>query len=87
MSQVASHWVVNAYLLTFTGFVAVGGRLGDSLGHRGFLVVGVVIFGLASLAEGFAPGGTSLIATRALQGIDAAIVFPASWAMMTSIFP
>jgi EmrB/QacA subfamily drug resistance transporter len=87
MSQVASHWVVNAYLLTFTCFVAVGGRLGDVLGHRGFFVVGVAVFGLASLAAGFAQNGAWLIAARALQGIGAAIVFPASWAMMTSIFP
>ena len=87
MSQVASHWVINAYLLTFTCFVAVGGRLGDVLGHRGFFVVGVAVFGLASLAAGFAQSGAWLIAARALQGIGAAIVFPASWAMMTSIFP
>jgi EmrB/QacA subfamily drug resistance transporter len=87
MSQVASHWVVNAYLLTFTGFVALGGRLGDSLEHRGFFVVGIAIFGLASLVAGFAGDGGSLIAARALQGIGAAIVFPASWAMMTAIFP
>ena len=87
MSQVASHWVVNAYLLTFTCFVAVGGRLGDMLGHRGFFVVGVAVFGLASLAAGFAQSGAWLIAARALQGIGAAIVFPASWAMLTSVFP
>jgi MFS family permease len=82
MSQVASHWVVNAYLLTFTCFVAVGGRLGDVLGHRGFFVMGVAVFGLASLAAGFAPSGAWLIAARALQGIGAAVVFPASLAMM-----
>ncbi len=87
MSQVASHWVVNAYLLTFTCFVAIGGRLGDSLGHHGFFVFGVAIFGLASLAAGFAQNGAWLIAARALQGIGAAIVFPASWAMLTSVFP
>jgi EmrB/QacA subfamily drug resistance transporter len=87
MSQVESHWVVNAYLLTFTCFVAVGGRLGDVLGHRGFFVTGVAIFGLASLAAGLAPSGAWLIAARGLQGIGAAVVFPASWAMMTSIFP
>ncbi len=87
ISQVASHWVVNAYLLTFTCFVAVGGRLGDSLGHRGFFVVGVTIFGLASLASGFAQGGLWLISARAIQGVGAAIIFPAAWAMMTGIFP
>ena len=87
MSQVASHWVVNAYLLTFTCFVAVGGRLGDVLGHRGFFVSGIAVFGLASLAAGSAQSGAWLIGARALQGIGAAVVFPASLAMMTSIFP
>ena len=87
MSQVASHWVVNAYFLTFTGFVAIGGRLGDVLGHRGFFVFGTAVFGFASLAAGFAPNGAWLIAARAIQGVGAAIVFPSCWAMMTMIFP
>jgi EmrB/QacA subfamily drug resistance transporter len=87
MSQVASHWVVNAYLLAFTCLVALGGRLGDSLGHRGFFVLGAAIFGLASLAAGLAPAGAWLIGARAVQGIGAAILFPSSWAMMTTIFP
>lgn len=87
MSQAASHWVVNAYLLTFTCFVAFGGRLGDSLGYGRFFVLGVTIFGLGSLASGFAPGGSWLITARAIQGIGAAIIFPASLAMITSIFP
>ncbi len=51
LAPVATHWVVNAYLLTFTCFVATGGRLGDSLGHRGFFVFGVAIFGIGSLAR------------------------------------
>ncbi len=87
MSQVAAHWVVNAYLLTFTCFVAIGGKLGDTLGHRGFFVAGAAIFGLASLAAGFAPSGAWLIAARALQGIGAAITFPASLAMLSTAFP
>jgi EmrB/QacA subfamily drug resistance transporter len=86
-SQVLAHWVVNAYLLTFTCFVAVGGRLGDSLGHRRPFLAGVVLFGLASLAAGLAPDGASLVAARAVQGLGAALVFPACWAMMTRIFP
>ncbi|MEM7442623.1 MAG: MFS transporter [Pseudomonadota bacterium] len=87
MSLLASHWVVNAYLLTFTCFVAVGGRLGDTLGHRTFFVVGAAIFGLSSLAGGFSPWGEWLIATRALQGVGAAIIFPAALAMVTDAFP
>ena len=85
-SQIASHWVVNAYLLTFTCFVALGGRLGDSLGHERLFLMGVAIFGLASLASGLAQNGGSLIAARAIQGIGAAMVFPASWAIMTGTF-
>ena len=87
MSAVASHWVVNAYFLTFTGFVAIGGRLGDSLGHRGFFVLGAAIFAAASLLAGLAPSGGWLIAARALQGVGAAITFPASLAIMTDSFP
>ncbi len=87
MSQVAAHWAVNAYLLTFTCFVAIGGRLGDDYGHRDVFVAGIAIFGLASLAAGSAPGGGWLIAARAAQGIGAAVIFPSSWAMMTATFP
>ena len=87
MSDLASHWVVNAYLLTFTCFVAIGGKLGDSLGHRGLFVLGATIFAVASLAAGFATSGTWLIAARGLQGLGAAITFPASLAIMTSSFP
>ena len=86
MSATAAHWVVNAYFLTFTCFVAIGGRLGDRLGHRDFFVLGVAVFGLASLAAGFAQDGAWLIGARAVQGVGAAIVFPSSWAMMTSSF-
>lgn len=87
MLQVAAHWAVNAYLLTFTCFVAVGGRLGDDYGHRDVFVAGIAIFGLASLAAGSAPDGGWLIAARAAQGIGAAVIFPSSWAMMTATFP
>jgi EmrB/QacA subfamily drug resistance transporter len=87
MSQVAAHWAVNAYLLTFTCFVAIGGRLGDDYGHRDVFVAGIAIFGLASLAAGTAPAGGWLIAGRAAQGIGAAVIFPSSWAMMTATFP
>jgi EmrB/QacA subfamily drug resistance transporter len=87
MTTKAAHWVVNAYFLTFTCFVAVGGRLGDSLDRRGFFVLGVAVFGLSSAAAGFAQDGAWLITARAVQGMGAAIVFPSSWAIMTSAFP
>jgi len=87
MSEVASHWVVNAYLLTFTCFVAVGGRLGDMLGRRLVFPCGAAIFALGSVLAGAAPTGGWLIAARALQGVGAAITFPASMAMITQTFP
>ncbi|MCP4329773.1 MAG: MFS transporter [Alphaproteobacteria bacterium] len=87
LSLVASHWVVNAYLLVFAGFAAAGGKLGDIVGHRVLFTVSVIIFGLASLACGFAQDGVWLIAARAVQGIGAAVIFPASMAMITIVFP
>lgn len=87
MSQVESHWVVNAYLLTFTCFLAVGGRLGDMLGRRIVFPVGAGIFVLGSLMAGLAPSGGWLIAARALQGVGAAVTFPASMAIVTHTFP
>ncbi len=86
MGDVASHWIVNAYFLTFTCFVAVGGRLGDMLGRKPILILGIAIFFLGSLAAGFAPSGNSLIAARAFQGLGAALSFPNSFAILTSAF-
>lgn len=87
LTTVASHWVINAYLLVFTGLAAAAGRLGDIIGLRRLFVIGIAIFGLASLACGFAQNGTWLIAMRAVQGIGAAVIFPGSLAMMTHAFP
>lgn len=87
MSQVESHWVVNAYLLTFTCFLAFGGRLGDMLGRRVVFPAGAGIFMLGSLLAGLAPSGGWLIAARALQGVGAAVTFPASMAIVTHTFP
>jgi EmrB/QacA subfamily drug resistance transporter len=87
LSQVASHWTINAYLLVFAGFVAAGGRLGDIIGLRTLFLGGVALFGLLSLASGLAQDGGQLIAARALQGIGAAVIFPASMAMVTIVFP
>lgn len=86
MSQVESHWVVNAYLLTFTCFVALAGRLGDMFGRHHVFLFGIAIFGLASLAAGIVQNGAGLIGARAVQGVGAAIVFPAAFAIVTSLF-
>lgn len=82
-----SHWVVNAYLLVFAGLAAAAGRLGDIVGLKRLFVIGVLIFGLASLASGFAESGTWLVSMRAVQGVGAAVIFPASLAIITHAFP
>ena len=87
LSENAAHWVVNIYLLVLAGLSAAGGRFGDIVGHRAVVTVGLAIFGLASLASGFAPDGTWLIVARGIQGIGAAIIFPSSLAMLTIAFP
>jgi len=87
MSGVAAHWVISVYFLLFTVFAAAGGKLGDVLGFKRLLFVGAAIFGLASLACGMAEGGTFLIAARAVQGLGAALIFPATIAMVTIVFP
>ena len=87
MSEGASHWVINAYLLIFAGLAAAGGKLGDIIGHKVTMIGAVVLFGLSSLACGFATDGTMLIAARVVQGIGAALIFPVSLAMVSIAFP
>src|SRR5579864_5124012 len=70
-------WVVNAYTLTFGGFLLLGGRLADLLGRRLMFIIGLVVFSLASLAGGLAQSETWLIAARAVQGLGGAIISPA----------
>src|SRR4051794_36201724 len=65
-------WVVNAYMLTFGGFLLLGGRLGDLYGHRRLFLAGLVAFTLASLACGVAHTQFTLIAARAVQGLGGA---------------
>lgn len=87
LSAIEAHWVVNAYLLSLTCLVAIGGRLGDVLGHRRCFVAGAAIFGIASAAGALSTGGTLLIAARAVQGVGTALMFPAGLAMVTSAYP
>lgn len=87
MSEVASHWVIGAYMLVFTGTAAAGGKMGDVIGFKSLVLVGGAVFGLTSLAAGFAEGGAFLIAARAVQGVGAAVIFPATIAMVTIVFP
>ncbi|MEM7046016.1 MAG: MFS transporter, partial [Pseudomonadota bacterium] len=87
LSVVGSHWVVNSYLLVFAVLAAAAGRLGDIVGLRMLFIVGLAIFGLASLASGFATSGAWLITSRAVQGVGSAIIFPASLAIISHAFP
>jgi EmrB/QacA subfamily drug resistance transporter len=73
-SQTSLAWVVNAYLLTFGGFLLLGGRLGDLFGHRRLFLIGIGVFTVASLACGLATSQGFLIAARAVQGFGGAIV-------------
>ena len=79
-------WVVNAYVLTFGGFLLLGGRMADLLGGRRLFMGGLVLFALASLAGGFATNPGQLIAARAAQGLGAAIVSPAALSIVTTTF-
>ena len=87
MSEVGSHWVVNIYMLALAALAAAAGKFGDIVGHRTLMITGLLVFGLASLACGFADSGAFLIAARGIQGIGAAIIFPSSLAMITIVFP
>src|SRR6185437_2758620 len=85
-SQANLAWVVNAYVLTFGGFLLLGGRMADLLGRRRVFMSGLVLFALASLAGGFAQSEAWLIAARAVQGLGAAILSPAALSIVTTIF-
>jgi EmrB/QacA subfamily drug resistance transporter len=79
-------WVVNAYTVTFAGFLLLGGRAADLLGRRRVFVAGLVLFAVASLAGGVADSRTMLIAARAVQGLGGAVIAPASLSILTTTF-
>jgi EmrB/QacA subfamily drug resistance transporter len=79
-------WVVNAYTLTLSGFLLLGGSLGDHYGRRRVFVIGVIWFAVASLLCGLAPSAEALVAARALQGIGGALLTPGSLAIIEASF-
>src|SRR5262245_16784563 len=79
-------WVVNAYLLTYGGFLLLGGRLGDLFGARRLFFIGISLFTLASLACGLSTSQGMLIAARSVQGIGGAIASAVSLALMMGLF-
>jgi len=87
MNIIQSHWIINSYLLVIAGFIAVGGKMGDVIGYKTLFVTGLLVFGVFSLVAGFAESSTWILTARALQGLGAAIIFPASMALLAVTFP
>ncbi len=85
-SEAGLQWVVNAYTVTFAGFLLLGGRAADLLGRRVVFVSGLALFALASLGGGLATSQTMLIVFRLIQGLGAAVIAPASLSILTVTF-
>ena len=79
-------WVLSGYLLTYGGFMLLGGRAGDLLGRRRVLVAGTALFGVSSLAGGFAGSAGVLVGARLAQGVGAAMMLPAALSLLTTLF-
>src|SRR5690606_35083431 len=86
-SETALVWVVNAYMLTFGGFLLLGGRLGDLYGPRRVFLAGLTLFTVASLACGVAGSQALLVAARAVQGLGGAVVSAVSLSLIMNLFP
>ena len=85
-SQTSLAWVVNAYLLTFGGFLLLGGRLGDIYGHRRLFLIGISLFTVASVACGVSTTSGLLVAARAVQGFGGAVVSAVALSLMMNLF-
>jgi EmrB/QacA subfamily drug resistance transporter len=85
-SETSLAWVVNAYLLTFGGFLLLSGRLGDLFGHRRLFLIGIALFTLASLACGLANSQELLVGARAIQGLGGAIVSAVALSLIMTLF-
>ena len=79
-------WVLNAYLLTFGGFLLLGGRLGDLYGQRRLFLLGLVVFTLASLACGLSAAQAPLVIARAVQGVGGAVVTAVALSLIMGLF-
>src|SRR3984893_6659336 len=85
-SQVSLQWVITAYTIVFGGVLMLGGRLADLLGRRRMVVIGLPLFTVSSLVDGWAWSEGSLIAFRSLQGLGAALLSPAALSILTTTF-
>ena len=83
----ALEWTINAYSLSFAVLLVTGGRLGDIFGRRKVFLIGVVVFGVSSATIGLAPSEGFLVASRAVQGLGAALMMPATLSIITNAFP
>ena len=79
-------WVLNAYTLTFAGFLLLGGRMADLYGRRRLFLIGILVFSLTSLLGGLAQSGAQLITARAFQGVGGAMLSPATLTILTTTF-
>ena len=86
VAETTVQWVLTAYAITFGGFLLLGGRLADLLGRKRIFIVGLVLFTLASLFCGLANSAGVLIASRAVQGVGAAIISPAALSIVQTTF-
>ena len=91
LSSTGVQWIVNGYLLALSALFALGGRLADMVGHRTMVLLGVVIFATASALCGATPTGSAaeawIVTFRVIQGVGAALMFPAALAIVVSAFP
>jgi EmrB/QacA subfamily drug resistance transporter len=85
-SQQNLQWVASGYILTYGGFLLLGGRLGDLLGRRRMLLTGLAVFALSSLTAGLADSAGLLVAARLVQGVGAALMTPAALSALTTSF-
>src|SRR6187401_759946 len=86
MSEADLQWIVNAYTLTFGGFLLLGGRAGDLAGRKKVFLIGLVVFTVASLLNGLAWSSGVLILFRGVQGLGAALIAPAALSIIMTTF-
>src|SRR5262249_32023822 len=79
-------WIVDAYNLMFAASILAAGNLGDRIGRKGVLLSGLVVFGAASLPGGLGTSTGELIAARAVMGLGAELIFPATLSLLTNVF-
>jgi len=82
-----AQWIVDSYLLVFAGLLLVGGTLGDRFGRRRFLFLGLLTFAAGSVLASMSGSAHELIAARAVMGVGAAAIMPATLSILTNIFP